>query len=150
MSTALPKRRVADIFVPPSQILDTVNIYHLPHRHRKISLRFLSWVVLQQDIQSTGTHDSIEDARTALQLYEKHSQLEAEGEWEHLLEDIYIKGGRLVRTACLPGLGYCLSHVHTELESTRQRESTSFSSHGHYANAANSGPTNTRRACSCI
>ncbi|CAD6575124.1 MAG: poly(A)-specific ribonuclease [Cyphobasidiales sp. Tagirdzhanova-0007] len=87
--------RIINIFVPPSQILDTVNIYHLPHRHRKISLRFLSWVVLQQDIQSTGTHDSIEDARTALQLYEKHSQLEAEGEWEHLLEDIYIKGGRL-------------------------------------------------------
>ena len=80
-------------------MIDTVNIYHLPHRHRKISLRFLSWIVLNQDIQSTGSHDSIEDARTALQLYEKHSQLEAEGQWEKTLEDIYVQGGKLVSRA---------------------------------------------------
>ena len=91
----------SDIFVPPSRILDTVNIYHLAHRHRKLSLRFLSWVVLHQDIQSSGSHDSIEDARTALQLYEKHSQLEAEGTWENTLEEIYREGGKLVRVSCL-------------------------------------------------
>lgn len=88
-----------DIFVPPSQILDTVNIYHLPHRHRKISLRFLSWVVLKQDIQSSGSHDSIEDARTALQLYEKYSQLEVEGKWDLTLDQIYAEGGKLVSEA---------------------------------------------------
>lgn len=85
-----------DIHVPPEQIVDTVNIYHLAHRHRKISLRFLSWVVLHQDIQSSGSHDSVEDARTALQLYEKYNQLEAQGDWESTLEDIYREGGKLV------------------------------------------------------
>jgi PAB-dependent poly(A)-specific ribonuclease subunit 2 len=86
---------LADMYVPPSQIVDTVNIYHLPHRHRKISLRFLSWVVLDQDIQSSGSHDSIEDARTALQLYEKYCQLDAEQRWESTLEEVYREGGRL-------------------------------------------------------
>lgn len=87
--------RPADIFVPAAQIVDTVNIYHLPHRHRKISLKFLSWIVLQQDIQSSGSHDSVEDARTALQLYEKYSQLEIEGRWDVILDDIYREGGKL-------------------------------------------------------
>ncbi|KAL7004824.1 poly(A)-specific ribonuclease [Cystobasidiomycetes sp. EMM_F5] len=87
--------RIINIHVPPEQIVDTVNIYHLAHRHRKISLRFLSWVVLHQDIQSSGSHDSVEDARTALQLYEKYNQLEAQGDWESTLEDIYREGGKL-------------------------------------------------------
>lgn len=68
----------------------------MPHRHRKISLRFLSWIVLQQDIQSSGSHDSVEDARTALQLFERYNQLLAEGKWESTLEEIYREGGRLV------------------------------------------------------
>lgn len=93
-----------DIFVSPSRILDTVNIYHLAHRHRKLSLRFLSWVVLHQDIQSSGSHDSIEDARTALQLYEKHCQLEAEGTWENTLEEIYREGGKLVSAVTFQAL----------------------------------------------
>lgn len=51
--------------------------------------------MLHQDIQSSGSHDSIEDARTALQLYEKYCQLDAEQHWESTLEDIYREGGRL-------------------------------------------------------
>ncbi|GAA96870.1 uncharacterized protein L969DRAFT_87898 [Mixia osmundae IAM 14324] len=86
--------RIINIFVPPGQIIDTVNIYHLAARHRKLSLRFLSFVVLQQDIQS-GTHDSIEDARTALQLYEEYRRLEAQGSWEDRLDEIYVEGKRL-------------------------------------------------------
>ena len=87
----------ADIHVPRAQIIDTVDIYHLVARQRKISLRFLAWVVLGQDIQGQGSHDSIEDARTALQLYERHRQLQAEGEWDRTLEHIYDEGKALVR-----------------------------------------------------
>jgi PAB-dependent poly(A)-specific ribonuclease subunit 2 len=76
--------------------VDTVNIYHLPARHRKLSLRFLAWLVLQQDIQSSGTHDSIEDARTALQLYEQYQRMDIEGIFEEELEDIYREGKKLV------------------------------------------------------
>ena len=41
---------IANIFVPSSQIRDTVNIWRLPNQ-RKLALRFLSYVVLQADIQ---------------------------------------------------------------------------------------------------
>ena len=54
-------------------------------------------MILHQDIQSTGTHDSVEDARTALQLFEKHCQLEAEGKWEQTLEEVYVQGGKMVK-----------------------------------------------------
>ena len=85
--------------MPPSQIIDTVNIYHLPARQRKLSLRFLAYVVLKEDIQSKGTHDSIEDARTALQLYEQYQRMDVQGEWEDELEEIYREGKRLVSTS---------------------------------------------------
>jgi PAB-dependent poly(A)-specific ribonuclease subunit 2 len=85
----------ADLYVPRSQIIDTVEIYHLQQRGRKISLRFLSWVMLKVDIQS-GSHDSIVDARTALQLFEEYQRLEAEGRWDDELDDIYREGRRLV------------------------------------------------------
>lgn len=85
-----------DIYVPPSQIIDTVNIYHLPQRQRKLSLRFLAYAVLHASIQA-DTHDSIEDARTALQLYEHYQRLEAEGTWEDALEEIYREGKQTVR-----------------------------------------------------
>lgn len=61
-----------------------------------MSLRFLAWAVLHSAIQ-TDTHDSIEDARTALQLYEHYNQLEAEGRWEDVLEDVYRDGKQSVR-----------------------------------------------------
>lgn len=49
----------SDIFVPSDQVCDTVDLYYNPTRQRKISLRFLSWFLLKNDIQ-TGEHDSIE------------------------------------------------------------------------------------------
>ena len=84
-----------DIYIPPSQIIDTVNIYHLASRQRKLSLRFLAYAVLHSAIQA-DTHDSIEDARTALQLYEEHNRLEAEGVWEDTLEEVYAQGKQTV------------------------------------------------------
>ncbi|GAA5946166.1 hypothetical protein JCM3765_000141 [Sporobolomyces pararoseus] len=83
--------RIINIYIPPSQIIDTVNIYHLASRQRKLSLRFLAYAVLHSAIQA-DTHDSIEDARTALQLYEEYNRLEAEGIWEDTLEEVYAQG----------------------------------------------------------
>lgn len=86
-----------DIYVPPRQLLDTVAIYYLPARPRKLSLRLLAWLVLQQNVQSAGIHDSIEDARTALELYQEHTHMLSDGIWEDELEDIFRQGWSLVR-----------------------------------------------------
>lgn len=94
----------SDIYIPPHQIIDTVNIYHLPHRQRKLSLRFLAWAVLHLDIQQ-DTHDSIEDARTALQLYEENNRAEAEGSWDEVLEEVYREGKRTVSVTRFSSLG---------------------------------------------
>ncbi|KAG2231202.1 hypothetical protein INT48_005923 [Thamnidium elegans] len=83
--------RIINIMVPPEQIIDTVDIYHIRNRQRKISLRFLAWHLLQQDIQSE-THDSIEDARTALILYKKYLEYKQNGSFGKVLEDIYEAG----------------------------------------------------------
>lgn len=49
---------------PDKQIVDTVDLFHAK-RSRKLSLRFLASYLLQASIQE-HTHDSIEDAATAL------------------------------------------------------------------------------------
>ncbi|KAG0356532.1 poly(A)-specific ribonuclease [Podila minutissima] len=83
--------RIINILVPPEQVKDTVDIFHIKNRQRKISLRFLVWYLLHQDIQSE-THNSIEDARTALALYKKHLELIEQGIFQEVLEDIYNEG----------------------------------------------------------
>ena len=50
------------------QVVDTVELFHFK-RQRKLSLRFLAGFLLGVGIQK-DTHDSIVDARTALQLFQ--------------------------------------------------------------------------------
>lgn len=85
--------RIINIFVPPEQVIDTVDLYFLKSRQRRLSLRFLSWFVLGQTIQ-TDTHDSIEDARTALNLYNKYHEFEEQGLFDKKLDELYTEGRR--------------------------------------------------------
>lgn len=86
---------VPDIFVPPEQVIDTVDLYFIRSRQRRLSLRFLAWFVLKENIQ-TDTHDSIEDALSALRLYKTYIDLEAEGKFDEKLEELYREGKQYV------------------------------------------------------
>jgi len=92
--------RIINIFVPPEQVIDTVDLYFLRARQRRLSLRFLSWFVLNEHIQ-TDTHDSIEDARSALNLYKAYNELEKQGLFDQKLEELYTEG-RLYNFKPLP------------------------------------------------
>ncbi|KAH7319699.1 ubiquitin carboxyl-terminal hydrolase-domain-containing protein [Stachybotrys elegans] len=83
--------RVINIHVPKAQIIDTIDMFFLKSRLRKLSLAFLAWYLLKEDIQME-THDSIEDSRTALKLYRKYLEFEDAGILETMLQDIYRAG----------------------------------------------------------
>ncbi|KAG5982428.1 poly(A)-specific ribonuclease [Claviceps digitariae] len=83
--------RVINIHVPKSQIIDTIDLFFLKSRLRKLSLAFLAWYLLKEDIQ-LETHDSIEDSRTALKLYKKYLEFSDAGILETMLQDIYRAG----------------------------------------------------------
>jgi len=83
--------RVINIHVPKTQVIDTAEFFFVAARLRKLSLAFLAWYLLKEDIQQE-THDSIEDARTALKLYGKYLEYVDAGILETMLQDIYGKG----------------------------------------------------------
>lgn len=83
--------RVINIHVPKTQVIDTIDLFFLKSRLRKLSLAFLAWYLLKEDIQ-LETHDSIEDARTALKLYKKFLEFHDAGVLETILQDIYRAG----------------------------------------------------------
>ena len=85
-----------DIFVPPEQVIDTVDLYFVKSRQRRLSLRFLVWYILKKNIQM-DTHDSIEDARSALDLYHAYQELEEQGVFDAKLDEIYKEGRQYVR-----------------------------------------------------
>lgn len=86
--------RCINLQVPKSQIRDTIEFYYLPDFRRKLSLKFLAYIVLKEAVQ-TRNHDSIEDANTALRLYEKYMELLAVGEFDTELNRIYSEGQQL-------------------------------------------------------
>lgn len=88
---------LADIYVPSSQVIDTVDLFQSSSHPRKLSLRFLTWFLLKEDIQSADPsegHDSIEDALAALKLYKLYLQFKRDNRLEDILEDLY-KAGRI-------------------------------------------------------
>ena len=56
-----------------------------------VSLRFLAWHFMNLSIQ-TETHDSVEDAKTALSLYKKFKEMEKNGCAQHAVEKLYQIG----------------------------------------------------------
>jgi PAB-dependent poly(A)-specific ribonuclease subunit 2 len=83
--------RVSNIHVPRAQVIDTIDFFFVKARLRKLSLAFLAYYLLKEDIQ-LETHDSIEDARTALKLYRKYLEFQDAGILETILQDIYRAG----------------------------------------------------------
>lgn len=88
--------KCTDIFVPPEQVIDTVDLYFVKARQRRLSLKFLTWFVLGENIQAE-THDSIEDAGSALRLYKAYHEFEENGTFDEKLEELYREGKANVR-----------------------------------------------------
>ncbi|XP_064403711.1 PAN2-PAN3 deadenylation complex catalytic subunit PAN2-like isoform X2 [Halichondria panicea] len=82
--------RVINIMVPPEQVIDTVELFHLPNQ-RYISLKLLAWFYAGLRVQESA-HDSAEDARTAVVLYHKFKELEAAGTLQESLKELYKTG----------------------------------------------------------
>lgn len=97
---------ISDIYIPPAQVLDTVNLYTSETQKRKLSLRFLTWFLLKKDIQ-TASHDSNEDARYALLLYKLYKHFEKDGRLVDVMEDIFLEGQKLASVPHFPFPGRC-------------------------------------------
>jgi PAB-dependent poly(A)-specific ribonuclease subunit 2 len=83
--------RTINIHVPKRQVVDTVDLFFKPSLHRKLNLKFLAWCVLKEKIQEES-HDSIEDAVTAMKLWRKYEEYMDAGVLEQMLNDIYATG----------------------------------------------------------
>lgn len=85
--------RTINLYVPPSQVIDTFNLFYDRDRNglRRLSLKFLMWAVLGEHVQ-TGNHDSVQDAQSALRLYRKYQELLAEGTLDETLAEVATKG----------------------------------------------------------
>ncbi|KAK0617114.1 PAB-dependent poly(A)-specific ribonuclease subunit PAN2 [Immersiella caudata] len=85
--------RVINMQVPRAQVVDTIELFFLPARYRKLSLKWLAYHILKEDVQQ-GNHDSVEDARTALKLYKKYLEFQDAGIFKAILDETYKEGGK--------------------------------------------------------
>lgn len=69
--------RIINFVVPSRQVIDTVTLFHLPNR-RLLGLRYLTATLLRSAIQM-NTHDSVEDAVAAMQIYEVYLKVHGDG-----------------------------------------------------------------------
>jgi PAB-dependent poly(A)-specific ribonuclease subunit 2 len=81
---------MVNLVVPNHQIIDTVEIFH-QDRMRYISLRFLANYILGRDMQQ-DTHDSLEDAMAAYEIYMKALELKKTGKFKKVLNELYEHG----------------------------------------------------------
>jgi PAB-dependent poly(A)-specific ribonuclease subunit 2 len=114
-----------DIYVPPERVIDTVDLYFLRERQRRLSLRFLSWFVLHENIQ-TDTHDSIEDARSALMLYTAYQDFEAQEILDEKLDELYREGRKHVGSHSHRS---CSQHSHTSYRTGNRQPQLGRSPH---------------------
>lgn len=85
--------RVLNFTVPPSQVVDTVVLFR-DRSKRLLSLRFLVGTLIGSDIQTdtSGGHDSVEDAVSALKLYEVYRKLQERSQVEETVRRLYNYG----------------------------------------------------------
>merc|ERR1711924_386817 len=84
---------IINVVLPKEQVIDTVNLFW-QEGARRISLRFLAWHILgvQMSSRLADTHDSVEDARTALALYNKYVELDRDGLVQETIQNLYDVG----------------------------------------------------------
>ncbi|KAJ1994810.1 poly(A)-specific ribonuclease [Coemansia spiralis] len=85
--------RVCNIVVPVAQQQDTMVLFQSARHIRPIALRFLYWFFFGETVQ-VGEHSSVEDARTALSVYEKYVEI-GEARVDEVLDQIYEMGAKL-------------------------------------------------------
>jgi PAB-dependent poly(A)-specific ribonuclease subunit 2 len=82
--------RIINLWVSASSLIDTVELFHISGQ-RFLSLKFLASKLLNKSIQG-DEHCSIEDARTALELFRLHQKLVSEGTLESTIKSLYETG----------------------------------------------------------
>jgi PAB-dependent poly(A)-specific ribonuclease subunit 2 len=82
--------RIINLWIPAGSLIDTVQLFHLEGQ-RFLSLKFLANRLLNRAIQ-TEVHCSIEDARTALEIYRVYLARKVDGTLEQTIKSLYDYG----------------------------------------------------------
>ncbi|KAG4032688.1 hypothetical protein MFRU_006g01540 [Monilinia fructicola] len=116
--------RVINIQIPKTHVIDTADLFFIPAKQRKLGLAFLAWYLFREDIQ-VETHDSIEDARTALRLWKKWEEwVAAEENGGAPVEDLLMEVYRVGQASSFRPPGF---NARKEREREREREGKDIS-----------------------